>query len=307
MPIVDKFSIRWILEPLAHRDIGQKPYRRAAEIRSLVEAWLPKAVGHGEPFFLFVNFMDPHDPYRAPGEFRDFFPGRRRDWPRERSPHAHFQGATPDEVRRHVFSQYDSELAYLDSELAHLLDYLAASSLLDRSIVVITSDHGEQFLEHALWGHGQSLYQEEVHVPLIIRDPASGPAVIHHPVEQRDLVPWILQRTGVPRPAEIQPSNLLTGRGLKVAELRRSARGHQILVRRAHWAFLHSEQQGDELFDLSSDPGERKDIAPVLPEVAKELRHEMTIWASQWPDTPTSGVRMDAGTVRALRALGYIE
>ena len=304
-PIVDKFPIRWILEPLARYDVGQVWYRRAAEIRRLVEAWLGEVAGHREPFFLFVNVMDAHDPYRAPGEFSDFFPGRRRDWPRDRSRHAMLDGAAPDEVRRHVSSQYDSALRYLDSQLAQLLDYLAESDLLDRSMVLITADHGEQFLEHDNLGHAQSVYQEEVHVPLIIHDPAADPEVIPHSVEQRDLVPWILERLDFPLPPGVQASQLGTGRGMAVSEFRHSALGPEMRMQNDSWALVRSGDRGDELFDLFEDPAEQHDVAASRPEVAEELREELTSWARQFPESSSSAVEVDARALHQLTELGY--
>jgi arylsulfatase A-like enzyme len=269
----------------------------------LAEAWVE---GREEPFFLFLNYMDPHDPWRAPAEFADFFPGRRRDWPRERNPRSRFGGASREAVQEHVFSQYDSQLAYLDFHLGRLLDHLGAGGRLDRSIVIITSDHGEQFLEHEGWGHGQSLYQEEVHVPLIIRDPASRAGEVRHLVEHRDLAPWLLERVRLPLPPGVDPSDLSTGRRAKVAALERSPLGRQLLFRRGDWTLIRSEERGDELYDLSEDAAQQENLGPDHAR-AKQLGAEATRWTDEHLARPSPPADLEIETLRALIALGYVD
>ena len=107
----------------------------------------------GRPFFAFLNYFDAHGPYRAPREFQKRF---------ERAPNDR-QG------------RYDAAIAYLDSEVERVIKELQNRQLLDNTIVVITSDHGEQFNEHGLNEHSNSLYNQVLHVPLLIRYPATVP------------------------------------------------------------------------------------------------------------------------------------
>jgi arylsulfatase A-like enzyme len=102
----------------------------------------------GERFFLYLHYMDVHKPYMPPEKFAVF-------------------GETD-------MDRYDGEIAFVSSELDRLFEHLSSSRLLDRTLVILTADHGEQFMEHGSKGHGKSLYTEEVHVPLIIRPPGGA-------------------------------------------------------------------------------------------------------------------------------------
>ena len=126
--------------------------RRSAEV--ITSAFLNWQAGQpGRPFFAFLNYFDGHGPYRAPREFQKQFARDARD--RE--------------------GLYDAAIAYIDSEVDRLITELEKKQLLDNTIVVITSDHGEQFKEHGLDEHGNSLYLQVLHVPLVIRYPAGVP------------------------------------------------------------------------------------------------------------------------------------
>src|SRR5262249_14222215 len=124
-----------------------------------------------EPFFLFLHYYDPHDPYDPPGEFRDRFGGTltrqqaarvvRRDQP------ADGPAADPELLAQAVAS-YDGEIAWVDHELGKLFGRLPPNTL-----VVLLSDHGEAFMEHGVTQHGDTLYEEAVRVPLVV----SGPGV----------------------------------------------------------------------------------------------------------------------------------
>lgn len=308
MPVVDKFRLRWIYEPLVHLDVAQVPYRRAPEINRRVLAWIEQQnASDGAPFFLFVNYMDAHDPFRAPGEFADVFPGRRHDWPRDRNPRAPFTDLPRDDVQAHFFSQYDSELAYLDFHLGRLFERLEAMGLLDRSLVVIIGDHGEQFFEHDEIGHGMAVYQEEIHVPLIIYAPGAPPTVVEHPVEQRDVAPWLLERLGLQLPANMEPSDLLQGQYVKVAELFHSERGPQSMLRGRGLALVRSADGGDEIYDLEADPGQRNEVAAEHPDAARQLADDLTRWTREHEIREGQPFELDPGALEELRELGYIQ
>jgi arylsulfatase A-like enzyme len=155
----------------------------------------------------------------------------------------------PDEVGSHFVSQYDSELVYADFHLARFFGLLETQSLLENTIVIVTSDHGEQFFEHALIGHGNSVFEEEIHVPLIIFDPAARPGVIDHVVDHRDVMPWVLERLGLPLPEGVAPSDLEKGERPKVAELFGSPRGDQTAPRFGE----HSNRQSPSGAEAKSD------------------------------------------------------
>lgn len=227
----------------------------AATVNREFLQWLDAAPG--QPYFAFLNYFDAHDPYRAPAPWNTRFP-----------------------KAEHDYDQYIGGIAYIDHELSLLLGELKRRGSLDHTIVVIASDHGEHFGEHGLYGHGNSLYIQLLHVPLALRYPPSVPAGarVEHPVSLRDLPATILDLAGFGQPSG------LGGRSLRgtwmtpdtarispvVAEVEREANffGHeparfdslQALVD-GHYEFIRTFGGREELFDLTRDPRGLVDIA----------------------------------------------
>jgi arylsulfatase A-like enzyme len=157
-------------------------------------AWIDRT--EGRPFFVFLNYYDAHDPYVPPaGAPRPFSRGD-ADAPRSKL-----------ELAR---DEYDNCLAYLDSQLETLFQQLEGRDLLEKTLVVITADHGEGFGEHDLYGHGVSLYRQELHVPLLVLLPsgASAGRRVHQPVSLRDIPATIADLAG-PRQASSFPGRSL--------------------------------------------------------------------------------------------------
>jgi arylsulfatase A-like enzyme len=177
--------------------------RTAPEISEAFLSWLDREPAR--PFFGFLNYYDAHRPYFPPGDWPDRFrtPGvdlnpryRREDGSEPEPAPARIQGA---------IDAYDNAIGYLDSEIGKLLHELERRGMLERTIVIITSDHGEEFFEHGLWDHGNSLYHPSVHVPLLVIAPGLAPAgvTISQPVSIRSLpatVADLLRLPGSPFP-----------------------------------------------------------------------------------------------------------
>ena len=148
------------------------------------------------PFFAMLNYYDAHGPYLPPAPFDRKFSaaGRTADL----SPLHRYLGRprrtllSPEVVQREI-DQYDGALAYLDQELGKLLESLTRRGLLENTIVLVTADHGEEFGEHGIYDHGNTLYRPSVHVPLILVAPTARPRVVGIPVSLRD-VPHTLAR-----------------------------------------------------------------------------------------------------------------
>ena len=150
------------------------------------------------PFFAFLNYMDVHSPYGLHTPFDTLFGPRPRvnairqtDWNNAR---ANYGDDVPE-----LLAAYHASFVYLDHQLELLFDALESRGILDEAIVVIVGDHGEQFGEHNLMGHGNSLYLPVLHVPLMIRAPGRVPsgARVADPVSTRDLAPTILDLLGI--------------------------------------------------------------------------------------------------------------
>ena len=179
-----------------------------------------------DPFYLYLHFIDPHDPYlpETPWTEADEATGSQRDY---LQPQEHFRGefALDDTAIQRLIDQYDAEIRELDHALESLFLELQRRGLLDDTLVVVTSDHGEEFGEHGSLAHGSTLYDEVLNVPLIFwsQSPAlpAGPegAVMHHV----DLMPTMLTALGASPPRRIDGRSrwraLLEGDDLRSREL----------------------------------------------------------------------------------------
>jgi arylsulfatase A-like enzyme len=246
--------------------------------------WLAKT--GPRPYFAFLNFFDAHDPYVLPsGETPRFTPETLsnrastmlRDWQRIDK-----KTLSPDEAQV-ARDAYDDCLAALDQRIGMLFDALSERGELDRTLVILTSDHGEQFGDHGDFGHGLSLYGEEVHVPLLVSLPGRVPEgqIVSQAVSLRDLPATVLDVLGLSDGSPFPGASLATTwREASVAsaqavsppfsELRgpvderevvEHADGRKSLkavVVERH-AYIRRGDGREELYDLGVDPGETSD------------------------------------------------
>ncbi len=180
------------------RFVRRKLLRVSAEdINRKVLGWLDDR-DQDRPFFVFLNYMDAHGPYQPPEPYDTLFsaPGSsayiehlREDTPaREWTPAA----------RQAALDKYDESIAYLDAQLGRLFSELKSRNLWDNTLVIVTSDHGEEFGERGIFYHGNSLYRASVEVPLLLRLPGRVPpgATVPAAVSLRDLAATILDLSG---------------------------------------------------------------------------------------------------------------
>jgi len=307
---------------------ADESYRVAAEINREVFALLDRLAARPDPFFLFVNYMDAHWPYDPPPPYDGRFPGRLppgEDPPGLETLRAARQlEAAPSEAqRRYMVSLYDGEIAYLDAELGRLLERLDSLGLLDRSLVVITADHGEAFGEHGLYSHGVSVYQDQVHVPLVIRRPGQQRGEVSEVwASSVDLLPTVLDALGMPVPER------LGGRRLAGVSLLGEDPGARRVVmsesypdptlfaanprfRRVERAVFDGDQKliassdgRRQLYDLRLDPGEERDLHSA-PGGASHLEARLAEWLAEAPGGTGDAPLLDEATLRRMRALGY--
>jgi len=166
------------------------------------------------PFFAYIHLMDPHSPYNAPIAYQMQYLGYRlekgRFLPRTTSSFIReFRrgdvSPPTDKETGILRSLYQADVAHADSMLEAVIAELESSGILDRSLLVVTSDHGEEFMEHGGLGHGTNLRQELVHVPLLMRWPGARiTGVVDSQVGHVDVAPTVLDALGVPRPSEMR-------------------------------------------------------------------------------------------------------
>jgi len=222
-----------------------------------------------------------------------------------------------DEERRHYTALYDSELNYLDRELARLLERLQQRPDWDEMLVVITSDHGEALGDHGGLEHSNSLYDEITHVPLIVKpgvgsSGAPAPGSVHAGlIESVDLFPTVLEHSGVRIPRRIDGSAWGIGRThafgwLYPSRDRRNPRELRS-VQNGRWKLVESSSGEVEMYQLERDPSEALDLSVAesqirrgLIDVLREPRH-----AVERREEPTP--ELSKGVTDQLRALGYVE
>jgi arylsulfatase A-like enzyme len=283
------------------------------------------ALGHwdGGHLALFVHYMDPHAYYQPPAPFGALFESAYKGPIDGRN----FEGMRADDssALRHVVGLYDGEIAFADREVGRLLEALAGRGLLERALVVLTADHGEEFRDHGGFTHSRTLYQEMLHVPLVLRLPGVAPRRVAAPVSLVDVAPTLLESLGLAVPASFVGRSLLPlarggtlpERGL-IAETEHTLDGTlRLALRRGRTKYVlaTSREPGpgtpkvlrEELYDLDADPAERRPIqgAPSLPALRQELLAYLvaTRGAARAP-VPSE---LTAEDRERLKALGYLQ
>jgi arylsulfatase A-like enzyme len=279
-----------------------RPFLRAtaAEVNQRVERWLD---GRDErPFFGFINYFDAHEPYEVPDARFDQFSQSSPDelrvmrerWQRDGLVRAWDPTLQPASQMRMALDTYEAAIAYLDNHLGRLLATLDERGLLDNTVVLITSDHGEHFGEHGLRSHAVSLYQPLVHVPLIVIYPRLVPreARIDHTVGLIDVPATLLDLAGVPRHGVAgkslerfwrAPGGVPASEDGAIAELSQitteaglpNSDGPIRSLVFGQWHYLqYPGRDKEELFDLTTDAGEMHNLAgmPELDDTLAALR-----------------------------------
>ncbi len=224
------------------------------------------------PFFLFVHYWDVHFDYAPPVPFDTLFdPGYRGQL--DGSDFAHNENISPDMPPRdleHLVALYDGEVAYTDMHIGMLMHELRSHGLDNRTLVVVTSDHGDEFFEHGGKGHGHTLFQELIRVPLIWVEPGRTGAVptVEDVVELVDVAPSVLKYVGLGSGALGEGRSLGSflsdrpdGPGVAFSEVRRGDYLKAVVSRDAK--LVESVEAGTTvLYDLRNDPGEQVALSP---------------------------------------------
>ncbi len=283
------------------------------------------------PFFLYMHLIGPHDPYDPPTEY--VRPFREPGWDGHKGPikpparvQTDFDSAAPldDAGRAALIAQYDGAIAFADEQLGRLVEALRRSGQLDRTLLVVTADHGEEFYEHHNWRHGNQLYNEVVHVPLLFRFPGHVPAARRSDLAMLvDVFPTLVALVdgtasddkaldGRPLFASGAPdatptafsehwwfdggtysSRMVRKGGMKLMESRDETKG----------------QERTELYDLASDAKEQRNLLENPGAVSENSVGELQGLLARFGDkvSVASAVRVDMeqSTKERLRQLGY--
>jgi len=213
----------------------------------------------------------------------------------------------------HLSERYDASIRTADDALDRFVAWLEARGALEHTVVVIVSDHGEEFGEHGRLFHGYSLYEEQLRVPWIVLAPGLAPRSVDTPVSLVDLFATVLDLLGVPAPdndgRSLRP--LLEGGDAPARPLFGETDNHASLrgvVVGRHKLVLDRASGEVELFDLARDPGERDDLAGRAPALRERLRALLDAHLDDLaPLARPAEARLSEEHVEQLRALGYVE
>ena len=295
---------------------------RADRVSAEVLSWLD--AHHAERFFLWVHYIDPHYPFSPPAAYRPSIAGvssERLDYLGSYNEDDVYTGRArlrPAD-RDALVALYDGEIRYVDHYVGQVLDRLNEQGLRDNTLLVLSADHGDEFWEHGGYQHGHSLYNELVHIPLIVRGPRGfdSPRRIDDVARHVDIAPTLAEAAGASFHADARGASLSSLLNAGAAPPR---------VAFSEGLFLTSEKKairdGDrnliydpfsgvsELYDLRGDPRELENLAARDVAATHRLKQQLTAWQlaneAKYAQLPRSvEAASDQSLIDALKAGGY--
>jgi arylsulfatase A-like enzyme/Flp pilus assembly protein TadD len=276
-------------------DRYQSVERRAVDVANRALGWLSRH--QQRPFFIWLHFYDAHDPYDPPEPFKTHY----------------------------ASEPYDGEIAYTDSIVGSFVEVLRKHGLYQNSVIAIVADHGEAFGEHGEERHGMFLYDETIHVPLLLKLPSErlGGKRVEERVALAEVAPSLLEMAGIPAPATMQAHSLFpfideakSAASDKGKAPERPVYSETNYAHRAFgWSELRSWRTGKylyvqapkpELYDQSSDPDAVKNLAPAVRAVADTLESQLANFQEKTNSVRSEPTKMDPTQAEKLRALGYL-
>lgn len=280
--------------------------------------------GLEEPFFLYLHYMDPHAHYNPPKSYSRHFAGHYEGHDfiaaGHNTPIADMLFADGPKVEiterdiQHLVDLYDDEIRYFDGKLRELFSTWRRDGLIDRSVVVITSDHGEEFLEHNQVGHCRGVWDTLTRVPLVIRFPdLDGGQRIDAPVQLIDVLPTLLDNLGIEFPAFRAEGVSLVGAMRGEPSIQQYAYSDQSRYRSTddgRWQLiLNGEASTATLFNLRSDPLAKKDLFSGSHPEVERLSDALNLWLEETGQMLNFDAALAASKAKEeeLRALGYLQ
>lgn len=331
---------RYCCQPFVNLDMG------AGRVNRIVRRWIQTWTTLDAPFFAFIHYMEPHDPYRPPTRFlRQHLNGQdaRRVRTVNQDPLKFMGGIVPmgSEDFDYLNRLYDGEVSYTDYCIGQVVDGLRASGLLDRTVLIVTSDHGENLGDHGLMSHMFSVHESILRVPLIIRYPGGEHrGAVTELVQTLDLFPTVVALVsgggGSTNGREAELAEQFQGGALPpfgpphdvaISELIESQPPVHVLQKRYprfDWTVYdrtlralrtrtHKYVQGSDgsehLYEVEADPGERKDLLVAEPARAMDLRARLAAWQTSFKPAERGepAPELEEDIRRRLADLGYLE
>jgi uncharacterized protein (TIRG00374 family) len=263
-------------------------------------------------FFLFLHYMDPHDPYFE------------HPWSGKGIARATNQHPDPS-MAREMHALYLQDIAYLDGQFGRLLAKLHELGLYDDTVIALVADHGEEFQDHGGWWHGLTLYDEQMRVPMLVKwrrgDQPMPPNARGHVAGLVDVAPTLILQAGASVPTEMQGVDLRLGASARpernqVVFAEEDHEGNVLrAVRTGEWKYIEANAGNPrglpqrELFEVAIDPGEKNDVHEARADVAADLRGHADAQKTYAKSRATGGAQaqIDESEIEALKALGYID
>ena len=297
------------------------PYLPVEKVNKSLSKWIQ---GTEDAWFLWTQYMDVHGPYLPGDDFTYLNKFRAEKLWRKAAVNSPDE-ITPEE-HEELWQNYRKEVEYLDREIGTFLDELSERGDLEDTVVIIVGDHGDEFAEHGLYGHGNLPYDELTHVPLLVRFPDRAsidqPQEVNSPVRTMDILPTMLDLIG----ADLSESmrERMEGESLlplfdgseptyDVIVTEKEMRGEDYLrfgFRTEQWKCLYDGKTDDVyLYDLNSDPEETTNVVDSHPDIVREFEEELdkrieTIERTSEAVTIPE-IEDDQGVEQRLEALGY--
>ena len=297
-----------------------KIYAPAAELTDQICDWIGASK---QPFFIWGHYMDVHWPYHLEDSLTQ--PSQiAQAW--KDVVHLHNANWNNEPItltqKDHYIQLYDQAVSYTDAQLGRLFDFLNERGLDQNTIIILLSDHGEEFLEHGRWGHWEdNLFDEILKVPLLIRLPGKTQGdAISEQVSTIDLMPTILEFCDCSPPLGMKGKSLVpllggNGRGIQspvaISEMWRDS-WHIIAVRKGNYKYIWDNKRPNQpwLFDLEEDLGEERNLSSESPSVVAEFHQyvdevlfEMERTKLEHQEAP----ELDEEMLNRLRDLGYVQ
>ena len=280
-------------------------YINSKQLNERIIPWLRE---HSqEKFFAWIHYFDPHNPYES--HEKDGI-----SYDSDFDPHP-YGTSKPAKVLQDI-AHYDAEITFADRSVGEIIDLLDELNLTEDTIVILTSDHGEELYQHhQIMGHAFFLYDSSIRIPLIIRYPNRFPASkrIDQLVESVDIMPTLLELLNIQIPDGIDGESLLAviDKDKKISRVAYSetykpeGRSNKFAVRTNRWKYIYTpERNARELYDIVDDPMELRNLAYEKREVVKELHKNFFDWLKM--DSKPASRELDEETRERLKSLGYV-
>jgi arylsulfatase A-like enzyme len=299
--------LRQRIESLRDAFWGVQPgtaYQDAAVVNAELFRWLDR--NPNTPWFLFVGYMDPHDPY-----FEHPYSGAGYGRAAHPAPGLH--------ERERLTVLYDGEITYWDEHLGKLVAELKVKGVYDDTTIVITSDHGEELGEHGGFWHGTTLYDEQLRVPLFVKMPknARAASTVTHWVQSIDIMPSLLRWSQIAVPSGVQGQDLFVGHerlfaeesheGNVLASVREKQAGTTVKLIEANPGNPRGLAQR-EVYRMDLDPGETTNLSRTELEVGEQVARSLSAAREAAKKDAVQGqeVGLDPNARRQLCELGYL-